>query len=155
MKNKFFNIRCINWGSSLTRQRYGVPQGSVLGPLLFILATNDLAMTLKKCKCILFADDTTLYISDKNIRYLKEHMKHDLEIMIDWFKANRLTLNLDKTSFVLFQPPGNKNNDEITLSVDIRRFRNNCEIVEEPNSSAKNRVRVKFFSLITWSLVFW
>ncbi len=36
-----------------------------------------------------------------------------------------------------------------------RRFRNNCEIVEEPNSSSKNRVRVKFFSLITWSLVFW
>ncbi len=97
---------------------FGVPQGSVLGPLCFIMATNDLASALKKCSSILFADDTTVYVTDKNLRHLKDCMKHDLEIMVDWFKANKLTLNLGKTSFVLFQPPGRRTLDEdVQLSV--------------------------------------
>ncbi len=96
---------------------YGVPQGSVLGPLCFIMATNDLALTLKKCRTILFADDTTVYLSSKNLRYLKDSMKHDSEILIDWFRANKLTLNLGKTSFVLFQPPGKKDDDNIQLTL--------------------------------------
>ena len=97
---------------------FGVPQGSVLGPLCFIMATNDLAMALRKSNCILFADDTTVYVTDKNLRQLKDNMKHDLEILVDWFKANKLTLNLGTTSFVLFQPPGRKEIDgDIQLSV--------------------------------------
>ncbi len=78
-------------------------------------------MTLKKCKCILFADDTTVYTTNctnKNIRHLKESMIHDLKLLIDWFKANKLTLNLDKTSFVLFQPKRRTTDDDITLSLD-------------------------------------
>ncbi len=97
---------------------YGVPQGSVLGPLCFILATNDLALTLKKCKTILFADDTTVYVTHKNLRYLKDSIRHDLSILVDWFRANKLTLNLDKTSFVLFQPQGGAFNEEISLMAD-------------------------------------
>ncbi len=107
-----------NKSDILPSGNFGVPQGSVLGPLCFILATNDLSLTLKKCKCILFADDTTVYTTNKNLRILKESMKHDLEIMIDWFKANKLTLNLEKTSFVLFQPPGRKLDEDVSLLID-------------------------------------
>ena len=97
---------------------YGVPHGSVLGPLLFILLTNDLAQSLKKCKSILFADDTTVYVSGKNIRSLKDSIRQDLDFLVDWFKANKLSLNLSKTNYVLFRPKGKKDDINISLTYD-------------------------------------
>ena len=86
---------------------YGTPQGSCLGPLLFLLFCNDLRLHLTYLSCIQFADDTTLYTSGKNIRLLECEINHDLEIISDWFKANKLTLNADKTACMIFPP--NKN----------------------------------------------
>ena len=80
----------------------GVPQGSVLGPLLFILYTNDLPNTLMKTKCILFADDTTIYVSSENIGEMYETMNAELDVLSDWFKANKLSLNVSKTNYVHF-----------------------------------------------------
>ena len=84
---------------------YGTPQGSCLGPLLFLLFCNDLRLHLTYLSCIQFADDTTLYTSGKNIRLLECEINHDLEIISDWFKANKLTLNADKTACMIFPPP--------------------------------------------------
>ena len=80
----------------------GVPQGSVLGPLLFIIYTNDLPDTLNQSSSILFADDTTLYISDDNLYRLYAKMNEELNILTDWFKANKLSLNISKTKYILF-----------------------------------------------------
>ncbi len=82
----------------------GVPQGSVLGPLLFILYTNDLPNCLSHSKCILFADDTTVYLSGNNKSNMFSEMRNDLCCLIDWFRANKLSLNLGKTNYVLFKP---------------------------------------------------
>ena len=82
--------------SELYNVEFGTPQGSCLGPLLFLLFTNDLYLNIDHCNAILFADDTTVYKSHRNIRYLKWCIEQDLTVIADWFKANRLTLNLEK-----------------------------------------------------------
>jgi len=93
----------------------GVPQGSVLGPLLFIIYTNDLPSVLEFCQCILFADDTTLYYSSNNDQLLKNNVEIDLYELADWFNANKLSLNIDKTQFMIVRPKVfNDDNNNIT-----------------------------------------
>ena len=81
---------------------YGTPQGSCLGPLLFLIFNNDIHRHLTLLKCILFADDTTLFKGHSNLRYLKWCVESELLDIEDWFRANGLTLNLSKTECVLF-----------------------------------------------------
>ena len=76
---------------------YGTPQGSCLGPLLFLIFTNDLHKQLDHCSSILFADDTTLYKSHRNLRYLQWCVQDDMNRVMDYFRVNKLTLNLNKT----------------------------------------------------------
>jgi len=82
----------------------GVPQGSVLGPLLFIIYTNDLPTAITKSKCILFADDTTIFASSNKFDNLHINMKNDMKSLSDWFSANKLSLNVAKTNFIVFKP---------------------------------------------------
>ena len=82
---------------------YGAPQGSCLGPLLFTIFTNDLSLHLTYTKCILFADDTTIYMCHNNLTYLKWCIEEDLRVLSDWFKANLLTLNVDKFVCLTFK----------------------------------------------------
>ena len=63
----------------------GVPQGSVLGPLLFIIYTNDLPNALDNSHCILFADDTTIYCSSNNLCTLRSDIEQDMNSLSDWF----------------------------------------------------------------------
>ena len=80
----------------------GVPQGSVLGPLLFIIYTNDLPNCLIDCNAILFADDTTIYKSSSDIQYLYQSTNAELESLTQWFRANKLSLNVGKTHYMIF-----------------------------------------------------
>ena len=89
---------------------YGTPQGLCLGPLLFIIFCNDLKLHLTYLSCIQFADDTTLYSSGKSSRLIECEINHDLEIISDWFRANKLTLNVAKIVCMVFLPKKNQDN---------------------------------------------
>ena len=77
-------------------------QGSILGPLIFLVFNNDLHLHLSYSNCILFADDTTIYATHKNLRHFTWCIREDLMTLMDWFKANKLTLNLNKSVCLLF-----------------------------------------------------
>lgn len=83
----------------------GVPQGSNLGPLLFLIYINDLPNVLKHSASVLFADDTTLYVTSQDNDSLREKMNEDLQLISNWFQANKLTLNINKTCFCHFRSP--------------------------------------------------
>ena len=80
-----------------------------MGPLLFLIFCNDLHLNLQFLDSVQFADDTTLHVSHRNMNYMKFCLTMDLESIEDWFRANKLTLNIDKTVLLHFGP-GNRNN---------------------------------------------
>lgn len=83
---------------------HGVPQGSILGPLLFILLINDLPCQLKHCRVLMYADDTVIYSSSKSLDEIEHCINLDANIIHDWMKENCLILNpkKGKTEFVVF-----------------------------------------------------
>ena len=91
-----------NTQSSMQYITCGVPQGSVLGPLLFLIYINDIPNCLKHSKSIVFADDTTIFTSCNNMNTLYNNMNGDLANLINWFKANKLSLNIAKTNYIPF-----------------------------------------------------
>ena len=94
---------CIDsCNSKLRNINCGVPQGSILGPLLFIIYINDLHKSSDLLAPIMYADDTNLFFSHKNTDTLCNTVNTELQAVTKWIKANKLSLNLEKTNFMLF-----------------------------------------------------
>ena len=81
----------------------GVPQGSILGPLLFLIYINDLAHASVKIFSILFADDSNLFLSGKDPNQLIRTMNEELIHIVKWLQVNKLSINLKKTHFMIFR----------------------------------------------------
>ena len=86
----------------------GVPQGSVLGPLFFILYVNDMIRAAEELALVLFADDTSIFVKGRSREELFAKVNRGLAQLSVWFRCNKLTLNLKKTEYVYFGGPGGR-----------------------------------------------
>ena len=86
---------------SLTVQ-YGVPQRSILGPLLFLLYISDLNNAKPHSMVHHFADDTNITFSHKSLKRVNKFINHDLSLLVQWLQANRISLNTSKSEIISF-----------------------------------------------------
>ena len=105
-------------------------------------------LAVKNSKVFQFADDTNLLCINTDLKELRNHVNADLAILFDWLCANRLSLNVDKTEFVIFRPPRSKRRDRITLNLNRRKIFESSKIkylgaILDPNLSWKHH----FFEL--------
>ena len=101
---------------------YGVPQGSVLGPLLFIIYVNDLHRALKYCTTRHFADDTNLLNVCDNYKTLQNNINRDLNSLHNWLLANKISLNKDKTELIFFHKPRSKLPTDVKIKMNGKRL---------------------------------
>jgi hypothetical protein len=139
-KLNYYGIRGIanNWFSSYIKDRsqfvsingfesthkfikYGVPQGSVLGPLLFLIYINDLSCSLKNSLVHHYADDTNLLYTNKSLTSLCKKVNQDLHCLCNWLNSNRISLNVSKTEYIIFHSP-QKTVENIKIKINGKKL---------------------------------
>ena len=108
--------------SNQTSVKYGVPQGSALGPLLFLIYINDLNHAIKFCKVHHFADDTNLLHFSKLVNKHNKYINLDTKNLTDWLNTNKISLNVEKTELVIFKPKKKKLECPIKIKLSRKRL---------------------------------
>ena len=106
LKNRTQLVSYHNTQSNYADISCGVPQGSILGPLLFLIYINDMAYVSKQLFSVLFADDTNIFDTNSDLKSLIDNVNIELEKNVTWLNANKLSLNVEKTHYMLFRNKG-------------------------------------------------
>ena len=144
LSNRKQYVHIDNCKSQTRSISHGVPQGSVLGPLFFLLFINDLPKCCPDGKVRLFADDTTIFFHRNNINEINSTGKNIMIQLTTWFNANKLTLNADKSSFTIFKS-------------SRKTIPNQPDNIEFHDQQIKRTSHIKFLGVIldenlTWNL---
>ena len=112
--------------SEYNHNYHGVPQGSVLGPLLFLLYINDIPHSSQIMTFHLYADDTSIFFSHENLSNLESIVNAELAKISDWLIANKLTLNTTKSNFMIIKPRQKKLSKNIEISINNENLRDSA-----------------------------
>ena len=111
-------VQVNNATSDFEKVSHGVPQGSILGPLFFLLYINDIANSSPILSFYLFADDTAIFLSDKCIKNLEKTLNEELIKVSHWLIANKLSLNVKKSNALLFRTKNESSSPKINLQLN-------------------------------------
>ena len=121
LTNRKQYVSIDGFDSTIKNVTCGVPQGSSLGPLLFLIYINDFRLCLDKTSSGHFADDTFIIYNSKNPKTLETVMNHELKLMTKWLRLNKLSLNASKTELIFFHSQRHKlDYDNITIKLNRR-----------------------------------
>ena len=124
---------CINTDTKINELKVtcGVPQGSSLWPLLFLIYVNDLPSASNLLNTIMFADDTNLFFEHKDISFLFSTVNRELQNINEWFISNKLSLNVKNTKFLIFHKASRR--DDLPLLI-AKLFINN-QVIKRQSST--------------------
>ena len=136
--------------SSKQTIKCGIPQGSSLGPLLFLLYINDIPNCSDKSSFRIFADDTNIFVSSSNAVELQNLINHELSKVKEWCNLNKLSINLKKTNYMIIKSPKKKtniswdvkltNNDGSTYGLEKRTYIKYLGVLIDDTLSWKHQV---------------
>ncbi|XP_045488502.1 uncharacterized protein LOC123690046 [Pieris rapae] len=118
MENRTQIVKIGEYESNPCALNYGVPQGSILGPLLFLTYINSIFELGLKGDISLYADDTSLFYFGNSVEVLVADAQNDLNLLHEWFQSNLLTINITKTNYVIFAAKNKKINNNFELKID-------------------------------------
>ena len=123
LKNRKQRVRINNSYSSWTNLFNGVPQGSILGPLLFNIFLADLFISIEKCDIANYADDCSLYASGEKTKNVIKALEDDSKIIFNWFKLNGMKANPDKSHLIL-----SSSDTTLYAKIDCNEIKNQNEV---------------------------
>ena len=122
LSNRKQYVSVNGFHSNTEIMKFGVPQGSVLGPLLFLVYINDLRNAIHNSIVHHFADDTNLLYINKNLKVIQNKMNKDLKSLVTWLRANKISLNATKTEMLIFRDPRKKIDFDLKIKIDGKKI---------------------------------
>ena len=118
LSNRKFMVNLKNSFSEVSSISCGVPQGSILGPLLFLIYVNDMPMAVK-CDLFLYADGTCLVLQSKNVKDIEKQLNEDFANICDWFVDNKLSIHFGKDKIKSFLFTSKRTIKRLQMKLDI------------------------------------